>query len=146
MNGGHTFLAGNGTVVTTLATDAVDPLASYVGHPFMALKFQTTSALGAIKSALHQEADHSPCFNPSGLFPTVLGAGGAGSPPGVVPPRSHMLLRVDLGEDALVVDVGFGTALTAPLALEAGIEQKTPHEYFRLVPVDGEFGLQARFW
>jgi len=56
-----------------------------------------------------------------------------------------MLLRVDLGEDALVVDVGFGTALTAPLALEAGIEQKTPHEYFRLVPVDGEFGLQAKF-
>ena len=90
VNGGHTFLAGNGTVVTTLATDAVDPLASYVGHPFMALKFQTTSALGAIKSALHQEADHSPCFNPSGLFPTVLGAGGAGSPPGVVPPNSPL--------------------------------------------------------
>jgi N-hydroxyarylamine O-acetyltransferase len=64
---------------------------------------------------------------------------------GVVPPRSHMLLRVDLGEDALVVDVGFGTALTAPLALEAGREQKTPHEDFRFVPVNGEFDLQVKF-
>jgi N-hydroxyarylamine O-acetyltransferase len=66
-------------------------------------------------------------------------------PPGVVPPRSHMLLRVDLGEDALVVDVGFGTALTAPLALEAGREQKTPHEDFCFVPVNGEFDLQVKF-
>ena len=29
--------------------------------------------------------------------------------------------------------------------LEAGIEQKTRHEYFRFVPVDGEFDLQAKF-
>ena len=56
-----------------------------------------------------------------------------------------MLLRVDVGEDGLVVDVGFGTALTAPLVLEAGIEQKTRHEYFRFVKVDGEFDLQAKF-
>jgi len=66
-------------------------------------------------------------------------------PPGVVPPRSHMLLRVDLAEESLVVDVGFGTALTAPLALEAGTEQNTPHESFRLVPVEGEFDLQVKF-
>jgi len=31
------------------------------------------------------------------------------------------------------------------LVLEAGIEQKTRHEYFRFVPVDGEFDLQAKF-
>jgi hypothetical protein len=72
VNGGHTFLAGNGTVITTNSIDPTDPLANYIGHPFMALKFQTTSALGAIKSAVHQEADHSPCFNPSGLFPPGL--------------------------------------------------------------------------
>src|SRR5262245_4665703 len=40
-------------------------------------------------------------------------------PPGVVPPRSHMLLRVDLAEGPHLADVGFGTAVTAPLALEA---------------------------
>ena len=56
-----------------------------------------------------------------------------------------MLLRVDLAEGSYIVDVGFGTALTAPLALEAWREQTTPHEAFRLVPVDGEFDLQARF-
>jgi N-hydroxyarylamine O-acetyltransferase len=68
-----------------------------------------------------------------------------GRPPGVIPPRSHMLLRVDLQEGPYLVDVGFGTALTAPLALEAGRKQKTPHETFRLVPVGNEFDLQVRF-
>jgi N-hydroxyarylamine O-acetyltransferase len=81
------------------------------------------------------------CFSAVGLAARVHRT----RPSGVVPPRSHMLLRVDLGEDALVVDVGFGTALTAPLALDAGREQKTPHEYFRFVPVDGEFDLQVKF-
>jgi N-hydroxyarylamine O-acetyltransferase len=66
-------------------------------------------------------------------------------PPGVIPPRGHMLLRVDLAEGSYIADVGFGTALTAPLALEAGSEQTTPHGTFRLVPVEGEFDLQARF-
>jgi N-hydroxyarylamine O-acetyltransferase len=66
-------------------------------------------------------------------------------PPGVTPPRSHMLLRVDLAEGSYIADVGFGTVLTAPLALEAWREQTTPHEVFRLVPIDGEFDMQARF-
>ena len=37
-----------------------------------------------------------------------------------------MLLRVDLAEGSYIADVGFGTALTAPLRLEALIEQQTP--------------------
>ena len=56
-----------------------------------------------------------------------------------------MLLRIDLQEGAYLVDVGFGTAVTAPLALEAGREQETPHETFRLAPVGNEFDLQVRF-
>ena len=47
-------------------------------------------------------------------------------PPGVLPPRSHMLLRVDLTEGPYIADVGFGTAVTAPLALEAWREQASP--------------------
>ena len=66
-------------------------------------------------------------------------------PPGIIPPRGHCLLRVVLAEASYIVDVGFGTALTAPLALEAGSEQTTPHETFRLVPANGEFDLQVRF-
>jgi len=76
VNGGFTFLAGSGTnVVIAPVTDTNDAQGgTYNGQPFIALKFQTTTALGAIKSAVHQEADHSPCFNPSGLFP-----------PGIIP-------------------------------------------------------------
>jgi N-hydroxyarylamine O-acetyltransferase len=66
-------------------------------------------------------------------------------PAGVVPPRSHMLLHLDLAEGPYIADVGFGTAVTAPLALEAWREQATPHEPFRLVPADDEFDLQVRF-
>lgn len=74
VNGGFTFLAGNGAItVIAPVTDPGDPQGgNYLGQPFLALKFQTTTALGAIKSAVHQEADHSPCFNPSGLFPPGL--------------------------------------------------------------------------
>lgn len=66
-------------------------------------------------------------------------------PAGVLPPRSHMLLHVDLDEGRYIADVGFGTAVTAPLALETWREQTTPHEPFRLVPADDELDLQVRF-
>src|SRR4051812_32745388 len=53
---------------------------------------------------------------------------------GVVLPRTHMLLRIDLAGQPYIADVGFGgLTLTAPLLLEAGIEQPTPHESFRLI-------------
>lgn len=70
VNGGFTFLAGNGSgVVIAPVTDPNDAQGgTYIGQPFLALKFQTTTALGAIKSAVHQEADHNPCFNPDGQF------------------------------------------------------------------------------
>ncbi len=54
--------------------------------------------------------------------------------PGVVTPKSHMLLRVDLADGPYIADVGFGNlTLTAPLRLVAGVAQSTPHESFRLV-------------
>jgi hypothetical protein len=47
----------------------------------MALKIQTTSALHpGIRTAMHQEADHDPCFNPEGVFPVVGGGSCAGWP------------------------------------------------------------------
>ena len=50
-----------------------------------------------------------------------------------LPPRGHMLLRVDLPEGPHLVDVGFGgLTLTGVLALEPEVEQETPHEPFRL--------------
>jgi N-hydroxyarylamine O-acetyltransferase len=61
-----------------------------------------------------------------------------------VTPRSHMLLRVRLPEGDYVADVGFGgLTLTAPLRLEADVEQATPHEPHRLMARDAGFRLDA---
>lgn len=65
-------------------------------------------------------------------------------PPGMVLPRSHMILRVDLPEGAYLADSGFGGLTpTAPLAMTIGTEQPTPNEVFRLVPHENETLLQA---
>jgi N-hydroxyarylamine O-acetyltransferase len=65
-------------------------------------------------------------------------------PAGVVPARSHMLLRIALDGRAYVADVGFGgLTLTDPLRLEPGVEQTTSHEQFRLIAEGDEFVMQA---
>ncbi|MCI3206052.1 MULTISPECIES: arylamine N-acetyltransferase [Pandoraea] len=57
-------------------------------------------------------------------------------------PLTHMLLRVELGGESWLADVGFGSVtLTAPLRLGTSREQTTPLEVFQLEPVrasDGE--------
>jgi N-hydroxyarylamine O-acetyltransferase len=61
-----------------------------------------------------------------------------------VRPRSHMVLLVNVEGRPYVADVGFGgLTLTAPLRLEADIEQTTPHETFRLLRADEDFVMQA---
>ncbi|MGH8503302.1 MAG: arylamine N-acetyltransferase family protein [Gammaproteobacteria bacterium] len=60
-------------------------------------------------------------------------------------PRTHMLLRVDLDGRPYIADAGFGgITLTAPLRLQADIEQTTSHEAFRLVKLNDEFIEQAK--
>lgn len=64
---------------------------------------------------------------------------------GIVSPRTHMLLRVDLDEQPYIVDVGFGgVTLTGPLRLSADLKQSTPHEPFRLVKYGDEFIEQVQ--
>jgi N-hydroxyarylamine O-acetyltransferase len=66
------------------------------------------------------------------------------APPGALRPRSHMLLRVRLREGDFIADVGFGgMTLTAPLRLEPGDAQETPHERFRLREEPGIFVVEA---
>ncbi|QDT53099.1 Arylamine N-acetyltransferase [Caulifigura coniformis] len=96
------------------------------------------------------------CFEQNHLFRAALEAIGFtvtglaarvlwNIPEGVIPPRSHMLLRVDLDGRSWIADVGFGVlTLTAPLMLEADTEQPTPHETFRLAPRNGEFVMESR--
>ena len=65
-------------------------------------------------------------------------------PPGVVTPRSHMLMRVRIAGEEYIADAGFGgLTLSAPLRLVAGIEQPTPHEPHRLLAEGDGFALQA---
>ncbi len=60
-------------------------------------------------------------------------------------PALHMVLRVDLAEGQYLADVGFGNlAPTTALALRSGIEQSTPHEKMRLVPMGDELVLEAK--
>ncbi|MGH6884220.1 MAG: arylamine N-acetyltransferase family protein, partial [Hypericibacter sp.] len=60
-------------------------------------------------------------------------------------PAFHMVLRVDLPEGPYLADVGFGNlAPTAPLVLSPEIEQATPHEPMRFVPMGDELVLQSR--
>lgn len=63
---------------------------------------------------------------------------------GVVSPRTHMLLLIDLNGEPFITDVGFGgLTLTGPLKLVTGEKQATPHEYFRLMKDGGEYILEA---
>ncbi|HEY2383757.1 MAG TPA: arylamine N-acetyltransferase [Terriglobia bacterium] len=67
------------------------------------------------------------------------------TPEDVVLPRTHMLMQVDMEDGPHIADVGFGgLTLTAPLRLQPGIEQSTPHGSFRLESAGGEFVLQAK--
>ena len=79
-------------------------------------------------------------FSAAGLAARVQ----LGRPPGVVGARTHMLLRVELAEGPYLADAGFGRVPIAPLPLEMGTAQNTPHETVRLVPAGRELDLQAK--
>ncbi len=77
------------------------------------------------------------CFEHNGLFVKMLTALGfavrpllarvwLGVEPGEVPPRTHMLVLVTLGQQEWIADVGFGGSFTPPLPLEDGAEASTP--------------------
>ncbi|MFM0397192.1 arylamine N-acetyltransferase family protein [Paraburkholderia phytofirmans] len=64
------------------------------------------------------------------------------------PPRTHMVLRLDIDNEAWIADVGFGSVtLTAPLRLTAGLAQPTELGTFRLADASREalyLEVQAR--
>ncbi|MDQ1391096.1 MAG: N-hydroxyarylamine O-acetyltransferase [Acidimicrobiaceae bacterium] len=81
-------------------------------------------------------------YRTTGLAARVLWNRPSDGPP---PPRSHMLVRVQLDDGPHLVDVGFGgLTLTGVLRLEPDVEQETPHEPFRLQPIGDEFVMQAK--
>ncbi|WP_345814741.1 arylamine N-acetyltransferase [Paraburkholderia sp. PREW-6R] len=84
------------------------------------------------------------CFEQNALFANVLEQLGFQVTPLLarvlwgresteVPPRTHMVLRIDLDGEAWIADVGFGSVtLTEPLRITAGIAQPTQLGTFRL--------------
>ena len=60
-------------------------------------------------------------------------------------PRTHMLLRLDIEEEAWIADVGFGgSGPLVPLRLVAGLEQPQYLWAYRVVEEAGTWVLQAR--
>ena len=97
------------------------------------------------------------CFEQNGVFWRVLTALGFKVTPlsarvrwmlpedAPLGPLSHMLLRVQTPDGAVLSDVGFGgQSPTAPIRFEPDVEQVTPHGTYRLVEQDGGFELQMR--
>ena len=79
-------------------------------------------------------------FEVSGLIARVLWR----HPEDAITAQTHMLLRVEVGGESWLVDVGFGGhVLTGALRLQPDIEQATGHEPFRLVVVDGDWRMQS---
>jgi N-hydroxyarylamine O-acetyltransferase len=62
-----------------------------------------------------------------------------------LPPRSHMLMMIDLEDGLFLADVAFGGQTPPqPLTLAVGMEQATTHEPYRLRrTADGELELEA---
>jgi N-hydroxyarylamine O-acetyltransferase len=81
-------------------------------------------------------------FETTGLAARVLWE----NPSPAMPPRTHMALLVENGEQTWLADVGFGGMTpSAPLQFETGREQSTPHEPYRIDLIDrGDYLLQVR--
>lgn len=112
--------------------------------------------LGGLQAKLLAGGRGGYCYEHNGLFKAVLTALGFqvqglgarvrwGQPDDApLRPRTHMSLLVTLPEGPFLADVGFGgLVMTAPLRLEAGPAQPTPHGDFRLVDIDGLYELQG---
>ncbi|MFO0709078.1 MAG: arylamine N-acetyltransferase [Sandaracinus sp.] len=96
------------------------------------------------------------CFEQNGLLLAVLEALGfsvrplsarvrVNRPREMTPPRTHLLVRVELEGQSWLADVGVGAwSLTAPLRLVLDETQTTPHEPRRLVAEGDWDGLVRR--
>jgi N-hydroxyarylamine O-acetyltransferase len=147
-------------------TASIDTLrALHLLHP-QAIPFENLDPLlgrpvsidtGAVERKLVGAQRGGYCFEHNMLFKRVLDALGFTTrglaarvlwevPAGVVLPRTHMLLAVEIDRATWLADVGFGgMTLTAPLSFEPGREQPTPHEPYRIdTHASGDFMLQVK--
>jgi N-hydroxyarylamine O-acetyltransferase len=142
----------------------LETLKALIEHHVAAIPFENIDVLldrgvdisaAAVDAKLIDGKRGGYCFEHSGLFKRVLATMGfrveqlsarvlwmapADAPP---LPRTHMALRVTLGESWLV-DVGFGGCVpTSPLRLTDTAPQPTGHEPFRVRPVGREARVEV---
>lgn len=97
------------------------------------------------------------CFEQNRLFGDALAAMGLvnrpllarvllGLDPGVVPPRTHTLLLVNLGGEAWIADAGFGGSYVPPLPLEDGAQARTDDDAWHRLLRTGERGALGGEW
>jgi N-hydroxyarylamine O-acetyltransferase len=80
-----------------------------------------------------------------GFEVTALGGRVVWAYPGQPAPLTHRLTLVELPEGTFIADVGFGgDSPSAPLRLEPGLEQTTPHGTYRVGREREVFALQLR--
>lgn len=96
------------------------------------------------------------CFEQNGLFLAVLEAMGFSVKPlsarvridrprDFTPPRTHVFVRVELGGESFITDVGVGgLSLTSALRLHTEEAQETPHEPRRIIREDGRLFHQVK--
>lgn len=67
------------------------------------------------------------------------------TPAEVIPPRTHLLLQVDIADEAWLVDVGIGSmSMAAAIQLRLDVELPTPHEHRRIVADGTWHGFDVR--
>jgi N-hydroxyarylamine O-acetyltransferase len=143
----ETLTAIHALQVAAIPFENLDPL---LGRP-------VNLDIAALQAKLVGSRRGGYCFELNALFKAALEALGyavtglAGRVRWMSPPnaplggRSHMLLKVALADGLYLADVGFGAQLLdAPLKLQAGIEQSTPWNDWRLAHAEGAFSLAVR--
>lgn len=111
--------------------------------------------LPALEEKLVRQRRGGYCFEQNTFFAAVLRALGFQvtpllarvrwqAPPEVRTPLTHMVLRVDLDGRPWLADVGFGSGITVPLALDTEDEQITTHDSRRVIAVAGKRMHQLR--
>ncbi len=132
--------------VTHIPFENLDPLR---GQP-------VSLALAAVEQKLVHAQRGGYCFEHNRLFAEALGQAGFSVTPlaarvvwnvpdGHTNPRTHMVLAVRCEGAEWLCDAGFGGgSLTAPLRLETGVEQATPHDTYRLRDCAEGFELAVR--
>jgi N-hydroxyarylamine O-acetyltransferase len=112
--------------------------------------------LGAIERKLVHDRRGGYCFEQNTLMLAVLGQLGFAvrpisarvryqRPRDYTPARTHVFLRVELGSETWLVDVGVGgNSLTSAIRLELEVSQPTAHEPRRIVREAGLFYHQVR--